>query len=109
MSGRGCETVRHRRLLSEWQVNYSLPVQANLNDFGIRLRLGKKNVCELEESSKELINIYRGTLATGHQQRRPIFQTGTHLLCHYLPLIPITTITYYPFPLLLIIDLINRL
>ena len=97
------------------QSNYSLPVQANLNDFdslagwvwlGIRLGLGEKNVCELEESSKELINIYSGT---GHQQRRPIFQTGTHLLCHYLPLIPITTITYYPFPLLLIIDLINRL
>ena len=69
----------------------------------------RNSACELQESSKELINIYRGTLATGHQQRRPIFQTGTHLLCHYLPLIPITTITYYSFPLLLIIDLNNRL
>ena len=57
MSGRGCDTVRQRRLLSEWQVNYSLPVQANLNDFGIRLGFGKKNVCELEESSKELRNV----------------------------------------------------
>ena len=60
--------------------------------------------CELEESSKELINIYRGTLATGHQQRRPIFQTGTHIntslvlitrsnmyYYHYLLLITITT------------------
>ena len=65
----------------------------------------RNSACELQESSKELINIYRGTLATGHQQRRPIFHTDTHidtsLLC-------ITTITYYSLPLLLIIDLINR-
>ena len=46
--------------------------------------------CELEESSKELINIYRGTLATGHQQRRPIFRTGTHI---NTSLLCITTIT----------------
>ena len=62
--------------------------------------------CELKESSKELINIYRGTLATGHQQRRPIFRTGTHI---NTSLLCITTITSYSFPLLLIIDLINRL
>ena len=64
----------------------------------------RNSACELEVSSKELRNIYRGTLATGHQQRRPIFQTGTHIntslvlitrsnmyYYHYLLLIPITS------------------
>ena len=34
--------------------------------------------CELLENSKELRNIYRCVLATGHQQQRPTFQSGTH-------------------------------
>ena len=50
----------------------------------------RNSACELQESSKELINIYRGTLATGHQQRRPIFHTGTHI---NTSLLCITTIT----------------
>ena len=72
----------------------------------------RNSACELEVSSKELKNIYRGTLATGHQQRRPIFQTGTHI---NTSLVLITRsnmyyyITCYSLPLLLIIDLNNRL
>ena len=72
----------------------------------------RNSACELEVSSKELIHIYRGTLATGHQQLRPIFQTGTHIntsLLLILGLICITTITSYSLPLLLIIDLNDRL
>jgi hypothetical protein len=56
----------------------------------------RNSACELQESSKELINIYRGTLATGHQQRRPIFHTGTHItMTRNTSLLCITTITYY--------------
>ena len=62
----------------------------------------RNSACELEVSSKELRNIYRGTLATGHQQRRPIFQMGTHINTSLL-LITRSNMYYYHYFLLITI------
>ena len=62
----------------------------------------RNSACELEVSSKELRNIYHGTLPTGHQQRRPIFQTGTHINTSLL-LITRSNMYYYHYFLLITI------